>query len=96
MQRYTEITHHPLIFSFAQGIFLLSTERHSRSTLYLQEGGSGESVTTPRCVANSDKIPEGGTSTYILHLSGWERNINKIIFVFWASLTERNGLLHLE
>jgi hypothetical protein len=37
----TEITHDPLLLSTAQGIFELSTERLSRSTLHLKEGGEG-------------------------------------------------------
>jgi hypothetical protein len=40
-QRYRyskEITHDPLLLSVAQGIFCLSTERLSRSTLHLKEG----------------------------------------------------------
>jgi hypothetical protein len=79
-QRYSEIsTHIPLLFSGAQGIFLLSTERLSRSTLHLKEGGVCTlvlmlsfncDVLHRRLGADSDKIPEGGTSTYILHLSG--------------------------
>jgi hypothetical protein len=40
IQRYTEITHDPLTFSVAQGIFSLSTERIARSTLHLKEGDS--------------------------------------------------------
>ncbi len=74
-QRYTEINHDPLLLSVAQGIFWQSTERLSLSTLHLKEGGRWESlfmysVLHPRLSADSDKIPEGGTSTYILHLSG--------------------------
>jgi hypothetical protein len=38
-QRYTEITHDPLLFSVAQEKFC--TERLSRSTLHLKEGGEG-------------------------------------------------------
>jgi hypothetical protein len=33
--------HDPLHFSVVQGIFSLSTERLSRSTLHLKEGGEG-------------------------------------------------------
>ncbi len=40
-QRYTEIIHDPLLFSVAQGIFWLSTERLSRSTIHLKEGREG-------------------------------------------------------
>jgi hypothetical protein len=36
-----EITHDSLLFSVAQGIFCLSTESLSRSTLHLKEGGEG-------------------------------------------------------
>jgi hypothetical protein len=81
IQRYTEITHYQLLFSVAQGIFWLSTERLLRSTLHLKEGGEGSlhSCTLQSCncdvlhrplCADSDRIPEGGTSTYIPHLSG--------------------------
>ncbi len=41
IQRYTEVTHDPLLFSVAQGIIWLSTERLSRSTLHLKEGEMG-------------------------------------------------------
>ncbi len=41
LQVYTEISHDPLLFSTAQGIFWLSTERLSRSTLHLKEGEEG-------------------------------------------------------
>ncbi len=37
-QRFIEIIHDPLPFSVAQGIFLLSSERLSRSALHLIEG----------------------------------------------------------
>jgi hypothetical protein len=43
-QRYKDITNDPLIFSVAQGIFWLSSERLSRNTLHLIEAGTGESV----------------------------------------------------
>ncbi len=78
-QRYTEITSDPLLFSVAQGIFWLSSERLSRSTLHLIEGGEGSlysctvlrSLATVmpfvRIVTKSPKV--GGTSTYIFHLS---------------------------
>jgi hypothetical protein len=39
-QRYTEVIHDPLLFSVAQGLFGLFTERLSRSTLHLKEGES--------------------------------------------------------
>ncbi len=76
----TEITHDPLLFSVAQGIFWLFTEKISRSTLHLKEGGEVESTlvpcnlelwrpaSMPRC--GQWQNPQGGTSTYILHLSG--------------------------
>ncbi len=41
-QRYTEITHGPLLFSVAQGIFCLSSERLSRSAF--KRGERRESV----------------------------------------------------
>ncbi len=78
-QRYTEITHDPLLFSVAQGICWLSTERLSCSTLHLKEGERGvgtlvlcslaTDVLYQRLGGDSDKIPEGGTFTYILHLA---------------------------
>jgi hypothetical protein len=79
LKRYTEITHDPLLFSVAQGIFWLSTERLSRNTLHLKKGGEGKSVLLYYSVVLqlwhpasallcTDKIPEGGASTYILHL----------------------------
>ncbi len=37
----TEIIHDPLLFSVAQGLFWLSTERLSPSTLHLKEWGEG-------------------------------------------------------
>ncbi len=50
-QRYTAIIHDPLQFSVAQGIFWLSWERLSRSTLYLifNRGGREESVLLYSC-----------------------------------------------
>jgi hypothetical protein len=41
IKRNMEITYDPLLFSVAQGIFWLSSERLSRSTLHLIEGGEG-------------------------------------------------------
>ncbi len=41
-QRYSEITHDPLLCSVAQGIFWLSTKRLSRSTF--KRGRRGESI----------------------------------------------------
>ncbi len=38
-QKYTEMTHDPLLFSAAQGMFWLSTERLSRNTFHSKEGG---------------------------------------------------------
>ncbi len=87
-QRYTEITHDPLLFSVAQGIFWLSTESLSVSTLHLKEGGerslysctllSGnhDVLHRPLC-ADGDKIPKGWTSTYILHLSDLEHGLKE-------------------
>ncbi len=77
-QRYTEITHDrpPSLWCCARNIFWLSTERLSCSTLHLKEGEEGSlyscncDVLHRRHGADSDKIPEDGTSTYILHLSG--------------------------
>ncbi len=40
-QIYRDYTYDPLLFSVAQGVFLLSSERLSRSTLHLLEGGDG-------------------------------------------------------
>ena len=56
-QRYIEITHDPLPFSVAQGIFLLSPARLLRSTLKLIEGGEGSLhfptlLAVPRCLNN--------------------------------------------
>jgi hypothetical protein len=44
-----EITHDPLLFSVAQGIFCLSSERLSRSTLHLIEGGERGVCTLALC-----------------------------------------------
>ncbi len=81
--RYIEITQDSLLFSVAQAIFLLSSERLSRSTLHLIEGGEGSLYTPVLCglatvlscigpsVRNATKSPEvGSLHTYILHLSG--------------------------
>jgi hypothetical protein len=76
-QRCVEITHDPLLFSVAPGIFLLCPERLSRSTLHFIEGGEGSlySCTLWSCNCDvlhrpigedSDKIPVGRTSTYCL------------------------------
>jgi hypothetical protein len=73
-QRYIEIT---LLFNVAQGIFLLSSESLSRSSLYLKEReeGSTHSCTLQSCdcyilhrtlSVDSDKIPEGGTTTVLI------------------------------
>ncbi len=79
--RCIEITHDPLIFWVAQGIFWLSSERLSRCTLHLIEGVTGESVLLyyvvlePCCPASTPlwgivtKSPKVQTSTYIIHLS---------------------------
>jgi hypothetical protein len=72
--------HDTLLFSVAQGIFRLSTERLSRRTLHLKEVRGGVCTlelcslsTVTSCIDASvrivTKIPVGGTSTYILHLS---------------------------
>ncbi len=80
--RYKEITHgHDTPpFSVAQGIFWLSSERLSCSTIHLIEGRKGRlySCTQKTCnhvvlhrplCEDSVKIPERWTSTYVLHLS---------------------------
>ncbi len=93
----------------ARGIFWLSTERLSRSTSYLKEGGEGTlySYTLQSCKcdvlhrrlgADSDKISDGGISTYILHLSGsillkerncWETGVKSVILFRAAAVSER-------
>ncbi len=89
-QRYTEITHNTtLLFSVAQGIFWLSTL--SRSTLHLKKRGEERGVCTlvlfslvtvmswiDPLRADSDKTPEGRTSTYILHLSVGDTSAKKV------------------
>ncbi len=68
--------HDPLLFCVAQGIFWLSTERLSRSTLHLKEGERGvwgvftlvlcSLATVTSCIDASVRIvtkPEGETST---------------------------------
>ncbi len=56
---YRDYTHDPLLFSVAQGIIWLSSERLTRSTLHLIEGGRGESallyivVLLPCCPAST-------------------------------------------
>ncbi len=69
-QRYTKITHDSptVLFSVAQGMFWLTTERLSRSTLQLKEGVCTLVLCSLETVmsCDSDKIPEGGTSTFVL------------------------------
>ncbi len=62
-QKWKEITHHLLHFSVVQGIFLLSTERLSRSTLHFKEGERGvcslvlcSLVTVASCIDASVQI----------------------------------------
>ncbi len=66
-QRYTEITHEPLLFSFAQGILTVHRETLTQYITF-KRGGRGESVLCDvlhrRLGAYSEKIPEGGTSKY--------------------------------
>ncbi len=98
LQRYIEITHDPLLFSVAQGIFWLSPERLSRCTLHLKEGGEGSLYTIVlfRVVLHrllcedSHKIPEGRTSIYILHLSGL-LSAQVIFFIRFPQLWQANG-----
>ncbi len=73
-KRNMEITHDPFLFSVAQGIFWLSSERLSRSTLHLIEGEewslySYSVVLHQTPCEDSDKISESRTSSNILHLS---------------------------
>ncbi len=100
-QRYTEITHDPPLFSVAQGIFWLSTERLSHSTLHLKEGveGSPYSCTLQSCncdilhrplCADKDKIPEGRSSTYILLFFQGETCV-KIHLKMWVGGTKYEG-----
>ncbi len=59
-----DIIHDPFLFSVAQGIFSLSIERLSRSTLHLKEGERKPCnrvvLHRPLC-EDSDKIPESRT-----------------------------------
>ncbi len=88
MQRYTEITHDPLLFSVAQGIFWLSTEWLSRSTLHLKQWAEG-SLYSLYCVvlqmlslcADSDKIPA----------RRWDLNLYSPSF--WANVSFTEVLL---
>ncbi len=77
-------TYDLLLFSVAQIIFWLSTERLSRNPSHLKEGGE-ESLYSCTCNcdflhrrlgADSGKIPEGGTSNYILHLSCTDQDLD--------------------
>jgi len=81
-QRYTEITHDPIFFSVAQGIFWLSSERLSRNTLRLIDGGEGSlySCTLYNCIhpcCPASTALWGRASTYILHLSGLQPKADK-------------------
>ncbi len=55
-QRCAEITHDPLLFIVAQGIFWLSTERLSRSVLHLKEGGKGSLYSCTLLYRNCDVL----------------------------------------
>ncbi len=104
-EQRTQGTHNHTVFPINRDylrIFLLSAERLSRSTSHLIGGGGEGGVCTfllksdvqhrPFCADPSDKIPEGGTSTSILHLSacnGSESNVFPLIVVsgprFWRA-----------
>ncbi len=62
---YPEITHNPLLFSVAQGIFWQSKETCTLVLCIVLQLWRPASTG-----ADSDKILEGRTSTYTLHLSG--------------------------
>ncbi len=75
--RHYHITHDPLLFSVAQGIFWLSSERLSRSTLHLTEGGE-ESLysctysciaTVTSCIETSVRIVTGNLPVQIYLIS---------------------------
>ncbi len=79
-QRSKEITHDPLLFSVAQRNILTVHRETLTQYITFKRGGRGKSVlfysfaTVTSCLDLSvrivTKIPEGGASTYILHLSG--------------------------
>ncbi len=81
-QGYIKITHDPLLFSVCKEYFDCLRETLTQYiTFNLAEGGVGSRYSCilkfcnhdvlhrPLC-EDSEKIPEGRTSTYILHLSG--------------------------
>ena len=66
---YSEITHDPLLLSGATRNILTVHRETLTEYITFKRGGTGESVLLYSVVLQNTS-PEGGASTYILHLSG--------------------------